>query len=259
MTGPVTTSPRRVAIMQPYLFPYIGYFQLAAAVDEFWLLDTVQFIQQGWMNRNVLLVNGHPTPFTISVKKKPRNDIIANKVYAQNAVRDCVKLSRTLQQSYSRAPYLETALKVVDDFKCYLLSKGNTADFTAATKVALQSSFDAIGLHTPIRKISELHLDNTLTGQDRIVAACRTIGATKYINMAGGQELYDPYEFQKFNVDLQFLEPVLSSYNQATHLFIPSLSILDVLSFVHSDDIKKMITQYCVKSSYQLRGQRAPL
>ncbi|MDW3118536.1 MAG: WbqC family protein [Roseovarius pacificus] len=77
--------------MQPYLFPYIGYFQLAAAVDEFWLLDTVQFIQQGWMNRNNLLINGHKTMFSIPVNKRPRIDLISNKAYGPTAARDCEK------------------------------------------------------------------------------------------------------------------------------------------------------------------------
>ena len=49
---------KSVAIMQPYFLPYIGYFQLLAAVDTFVVLDDVNYINRGWINRNRLLING---------------------------------------------------------------------------------------------------------------------------------------------------------------------------------------------------------
>ena len=245
MTGPTpvltAAPPRRVAIMQPYLFPYLGYFQLVAAVDEFWLLDTVQFIQHGWMNRNALLVNGQRTLFTIPVNKRPRLDTIANKVYGPNAVQDCTRLVKTLGQSYAKAPHVDTVIAIVQDFARHLAQTPQPADFTTATETALQSCLDAIGLATPIRRISSLGLDDTHTGQDRIIAACQTIGAQVYVNMIGGRDLYKADDFAASGIDLRFLRPVLPDYDQGLPAFEPGLSILDVLAHMSPDDIRKML------------------
>ena len=227
--------------MQPYLFPYLGYFQLAAAVDEFWLLDTVQFIQHGWMNRNALLVNGQRTLFTIPVNKRPRLDTIANKVYGPTAPQECAKLVKTLGQSYARAPHVDTALSVVGDFAQHLAQTPQPADFTTATEMALQSCLDAIGLTTPIRRISSLGLDDTHTGQDRIIAACQAIGARVYVNMIGGRDLYGANDFAANGLGLRFLRPVLPDYDQGLPAFEPGLSILDTLAHVPPDDIRKML------------------
>lgn len=242
MTGPAITPPRRVAIMQPYLFPYLGYFQLAAAVDGFWLLDTVQFIQQGWMNRNNLLVNGQRTLFTIPVNKRPRLvDTIDSKVYGPTAVQECTRLVKTLRQSYAKAPHVDTAIAVVQDFAQHLARTSQPADFTTATETALQSCLDAIGLATPIRRVSSLGLDDTRTGQDRIIAACRAIGAREYLNMIGGRDLYEAETFAAAGLALGFLQPVLPEYDQGLSAFESGLSILDVLAHVPPDDIREML------------------
>lgn len=238
MTAP---PPRRVAIMQPYLFPYLGYFQLIAAVDEFWLLDTVQFIQQGWMNRNALLVNGQRTLFTIPVNKRPRLDTIANKVYAPTATQECTRLVKTLSQSCAGAAHVETALSVVGAFAQHLERTPEPADFTTATETALKSCLDAIGLATPIRRISSLGLDDRRTGQDRIIAACQAIGARNYVNMIGGRDLYAAEAFSANGLGLRFLRPVLPNYDQGLAAFEPGLSILDVLARVPPEGIRKML------------------
>lgn len=242
MTGPSSpTQPRRVAIMQPYLFPYLGYFQLIAAVDEFWLLDTVQFIQQGWMNRNALMVNGQRTLFTIPVNKRLRVDIVTNKVYAPTSTQECTKLMKTLRQSCAGAAHVETALSVVEAFAQHLERTPKPADFTTATQTALRACLDAIGLATPVRRISSLGLDDRHTGQDRIVVACQAIGAQEYINMIGGCDLYEPGVFAASGLALQFLRPVLPEYDQGLPAFEPGLSILDVLAHVSPEDIRRML------------------
>jgi hypothetical protein len=236
-----TAPPHVVAIMQPYLFPYLGYFQLAAAVDEFWLLDTVQFIKQGWMNRNALLVNGHRTFFNIPVNKRPSLDTIDNKFYVPNATQDCTKLLKTLSQSYAKAPHVDNAISVVQSFTQHLAQTPHPTDFTTATEMALQSCFDAIGLTTPIKRISSLGLNGARTGQGRIIEACQAIGAREYVNMIGGLNLYDSGDFSACGIELCFLKPVLPEYHQGTATFETGLSILDVLAHVPQGDLLKML------------------
>lgn len=230
-----------VAIMQPYLFPYLGYFQLAAAVDEFWLLDTVQFIQQGWMNRNALWINGRKTMYSIPVNKRPRINLISNKSYAPTASKDSLKLAKTMRQAYAKAANVETAAQLVEDFAQHLERSSVAADFTSATEFALQRCFDVIGLTTPIKRISSLRLDQNLGGQDRIIAACQGIGAQNYVNMIGGRDLYDADSFAAAGLRLHFIDPVLPTYNQGHDGFEPGLSILDVIAHVPPTDIRKML------------------
>lgn len=241
MTGPTAARPRRVAIMQPYLFPYLGYFQLAAAVDEFWLLDTVQFIQQGWMNRNALLANGQRTLFTISVNKRPRLDTIDKKIFTDGAARDCAKLIKTLRLAYAKAEHVSTAVSLVKILKEHICQQSQDADFTTATEMALNSCFETIGLSTPIKRISSLELDDSLTGQNRIIAACQAIGAHDYVNMIGGRDLYSADKFAESGLELFFLQPDLPEYDQGLSSFESGLSILDVLARVAPADILKML------------------
>lgn len=242
MTSQTPTRPRRVAIMQPYLFPYLGYFQLAAAVDEFWLLDTVQFIRRGWMNRNHLLVNARKTLFTVPVTSGPRDQPILEKTYnREEALKALDKLAGTIRAAYKKAPHRDTALRVVQDFAQHLAQTPQPADFTTATETALQSCFDAVGLATPIRRVSSLGLEDTRTGQDRIIAACQAIGARDYVNMIGGRDLYEADAFAASGLALRFLRPVLPEYDQGLPAFEPGLSILDVLAHVPPEDIRRML------------------
>jgi hypothetical protein len=257
MTGPATAPPRRVAIMQPYLFPYLGYFQLAAAVDEFWLLDTVQFIRRGWMNRNHLLVNARKTLFTVPVTSGPRDQPILEKTYnREEALKALDKLAGTIRAAYRKAPHRDTALTVVQDFARHLAQTPQPVDFTTATETALQSCFDAIGLATPIRRISSLGLDDTRTGQDRIIAACQAINAQEYFNMVGGRDLYKSECFDAARLKLWFLEPALPEYDQGTPTFESGLSILDVLAHVPPEDIRKMLDEAQLTSASSKRLTR---
>lgn len=228
--------------MQPYLFPYLGYFQLAAAVDEFWLLDTVQFIRRGWMNRNNLLVNERKMLFTVPVTSGPRHQPILEKTYNQeDALTALDKLARTIRAAYRKAPYRDTTLAVLQSFAQHLAQAPQPADFTTATEMALQSCIDAIGLATPLKRISSLGLEETRTGQDRIIAACHAIGAREYVNVIGGSDLYDGENFAASGLELCFLQPVLPEYDQGIPTFEPGLSILDVLAHVPPEDIRKML------------------
>ena len=76
----------KLAIMQPYIFPYLGYFQLLNSVDHFVFYDDVNFIKGGWVNRNQLLINNQNKFFTVPLKKiisfTPINEVeIHKKLY----------------------------------------------------------------------------------------------------------------------------------------------------------------------------------
>ena len=241
--------------MQPYLFPYLGYFQLAAAVDEFWLLDTVQFIRRGWMNRNNLLVNNQKLLFTIPVNSGSRDQLIIDKTYNRDdALKALDKLSKTILVAYKDAPYRDATLNLVRKFSLHLERTDQPVDFTTATEIALRACFDVIGLSTPIRRVSSLGLEDTHTGQARIISVCKAIGAMEYVNMIGGHDLYKRETFAAHGIDLWFLQPVLPQYDQRTPEFESGLSILDVIAHVPPDKIRNMLSLAEVVDPLDHRG-----
>ena len=239
MTG--GKNPRRVAIMQPYLFPYLGYFQLIAAVDEFWLLDDVQFIQRGWMHRNRLLVGGQEWLFTIPINKHPRMDLICNQTFGQAAAFALDKLTKTMINSYARAPYISSATYLVSATAERIANTEGPADFTKTTRFGLEQTCAALGIDTVIRCTSSLSLDPELTSQARIIAACHAIGAESYVNMIGGKALYDAENFAGADLSLWFLNPVLTAYHQGEGTFVPGLSILDLMAWLPANEISPML------------------
>lgn len=237
--------------MQPYLFPYLGYFQLIRAVDEFWLLDTAQFIHRGWMNRNCLEVSGQRKLFTIPVNKRPRSDPITRQSFAPNAARECDKIAKTLRLSYAGSPYLHTAIALVQELGEHIACARKPADFTDVAEFALTRCMDVIDLSTPIRRLSSLGLDSTLVGQDRILAACKAIGVNTYTNMIGGRHLYDADAFNAFGINLCFLNPVLPRYDQGQAGFLPGLSIIDAVANVSPEGIREMLCAARIVSADQ--------
>ena len=63
---------KRLAIMQPYIFPYIGYFQLIADVDIFIVYDNIKYTKKGWINRNRMLQYGKDIMFSLPLKTQRR-------------------------------------------------------------------------------------------------------------------------------------------------------------------------------------------
>jgi phosphoglycolate phosphatase-like HAD superfamily hydrolase len=236
-----------IAIMQPYLFPYVGYFQLAHSVDVFWLLDTVGFIRRGWMNRNNLMVNGTETMFSVPVTSGPQDQPILEKRFAPDAPHALQKLVGTLHNSYAKAPYLERALGLVTELRDTLAAEAQGADFTTATELTLRRTFETLGLDRPIRRVSALDLGGDVKGQARIIAACKAIGARRDVNMIGGRAMYDVEAFATAGVELNFLEPSLKPYDRhAGGAFVAGLSILDLVSWVSPDDLPAYLDGYAL-------------
>lgn len=213
----------RVAIMQPYLFPYLGYFQLLNAADTFVLLDDAQFTNRGWINRNRLLVNGQLFRFTLPVRQGPRERSI-RATQVQPDPRHTTKLLAAITQNYRAAPGFRPVLDLCQ--RVLLAPEPNLAD---RLELSLREVMDHVGLTTPLLRSSALALAPKLRAQDRILAICRQLDATHYLNLPGGETLYSRPAFAAQGVELCFLQPVLEPYAQFSLPFVPSLSILDLL------------------------------
>ena len=225
----------RLAIMQPYLLPYIGYFQLINAVEKFVIYDDVNFIKQGWINRNRILVNGKDHIFTLklngasSFKRINQIDILNSKE----------KILKTVSQSYRKAPFYEQTMPLIQ--KIFSKQENNLASFLIFSLLEILKS---LNIDTPIVKSSEIAKTNLLKGQDKIIYICKLLDATVYINAIGGQGLYNREAFQKNNIKLQFIKSRDINYEQFNSFFIPWLSIIDVLMFNSLETIQEMLREY---------------
>jgi hypothetical protein len=227
----------KLAIMQPYVFPYIGYFQLINAVDKFVILDDVNFITRGWINRNRIIVNGKEHLFSIPVNKSSQNKLISDSEFLDTSWKK--KFLKTIEQSYSKAPFYEECFGVISSIlsineKC--ISKWLYAQINLICIY--------LKIKTEITESSRVYCNRHLKAQERIIDICIQERTDIYINPIGGRELYNSDAFTKNNIRLYFLKSISEKYTQFTKEFVPSLSIIDVMMFNSVDEIHALLNKY---------------
>ena len=187
----------KLAIMQPYFMPYIGYFQTMAAVDTYVVYDDVQYIKGGWVSHNYLLVGGKKQMFTIQLKGASPNKLF-NEVEVGDDFR---KFEKLLQFNYGKAPYYDEVMPVLKTIFAY--EDRNLARFLWNSYCEL---FSFLGIDTNIILSSAVDKDCSLKGKEKVLDICRSLGADTYYNAIGGQELYDKQEFADHGINLFFVK-----------------------------------------------------
>lgn len=230
---------KRVAIMQPYFLPYVGYFHLINSVDEFVIYDNIQYTKKGWVNRNRILVNGSDKLLTLPLKKDSDYLDVKDRVLADNWEAEKIKILNQIMVSYKKAPYFDEVFSIVDSI--FKLPNNNLFEFILESlyKICVYLEID-----TKITISSDVDIDHTLRSRDKVIAICKKLNASTYINAIGGQELYDIQDFNNEGLNLKFIKSPPLNYKQFKNEFIPWLSILDVLMFNKKSDITKYLTQY---------------
>ncbi|MEO6364769.1 MAG: WbqC family protein [Luteimonas sp.] len=214
----------KAAIMQPYLFPYIGYFQLIKAVDVFIVYDNIQYTKKGWINRNRFLHGGSDAMFSLPLKNDSGFLDVRERKIATDFNRN--KLLNQLRDAYRKAPHFAATFALVED----VLACDETNLFLFLHQ-AIQKTCDHLGIDTPIVVSSTIDIDHGLQGESKVLALCEAVGADAYINSIGGQELYSRETFGARGIALAFLRSTLVEYPQFEHAFVPWLSIIDVMMF----------------------------
>jgi len=230
---------KKVAIMQPYFFPYIGYFQLINSVDEFVIYDNIQYTRKGWINRNRILVNGKDQLFTLPIKKDSDYLNVVERTISDTWVKERNKLFKIIQTSYIKAPYFEAVNKLIED--CLLDNELNLFKFLLNN---LNKINTYLNIQTPIVVSSSIKIDHSLKSQDKVLSICKKQKANTYINAIGGVKLYCKETFLNQNINLNFIKSGNIEYKQFTSNFTPWLSIIDVMMFNSVDDIKKYLNNY---------------
>jgi hypothetical protein len=229
----------KVAIMQPYFFPYIGYFQLINAVDKFIIYDDVNYINRGWINRNNILVNGAAHLIQVPLVGASQNKLI-NEIEIVPDTKWKTKLLKTIHQSYVKAPFFNPVYTLVES-----VLNEETRSISALNLAAIKAVCGYIGIQTEIIPSSSTYTNKHLKGQERILDICKQENVTHYINPIGGITLYDKNYFSDKNIDLFFIQTKAILYKQQQiSTFIPHLSILDVLMNVGKIEINELLNNY---------------
>lgn len=228
-----------LGVMQPYLFPYLGYFQLIHAVDRFVLYDDVTYIKQGWVNRNQVSVAGKPLLFTLPLKGASSHTLIRELMVDPAQYRPWrTKFLRTVGQAYARAPHAPEVLALLDS----ALPEEATR-LAAVLAGSIRAVLQRVGCTTELVEGAAHYHNAHLHGQERILDICAQEHASTYVNAPGGRALYDHTLFAERGVSLRFIEPRLEPYPQSGGPFMPGLSIIDVMMYNAPEQLRDLMNQ----------------
>lgn len=233
-----------LGVMQPYFFPYIGYFQLIKHVDKMIFYDDVTYIKNGWIDRNRILINGSPHYFKVPLDSASSY----RKICDIGLNLECFekwrgKFLRQLQSTYCSAPFYKLGMDLVENVlftecssigELALLSVKNVANYLKIETVFLQSSVD--------------YDNRDLSRSERLIDFCKIEGCNTYVNNYSGSDLYNVEYFASEDISLKFLKPIITEYSQKnSNVFVGGLSILDLIMNINCDEIIKEQFKYTIE------------
>lgn len=232
-----------IAIMQPYIFPYIGYFHLINAVDKFVFYDDVNYIKGGWINRNRILLNNRENLFTIPLKGASSfqqiNQTQVNQLLYPKWKK---KFLISLEQSYKKAPFFKESYHLIQDTLNQPINNDSISDLAIAS---ITSIANYLKLPNVFEKSSTTYPQTKgMEKASRLIEICNINNANTYINPSGGKELYDKSSFKEKGINLFFIKNKLPTYQQFSSTFVPGLSIIDVMMFNSKEDIQEILNHY---------------
>ena len=231
----------KIGIMQPYFFPYIGYWQLINCVDEFIIYDDVNYIKKGWINKNNILFAEQPKQINIKIKDASQNRLIKDTQLAQTE-EDSQKLLKLLKQSYKKAPYFDSTYVILEK-----LLTNVPAGLSEYLLYTMKELCTYLKIDTRLILSSNIQKNDILKGEEKIIDICKNRKADYYINAIGGKQLYHSERFDQEGIILKFIKTKNILYSQHINEFIPNLSIIDVMMFNSLEEIKKLLLEYILE------------
>jgi hypothetical protein len=231
----------KIAIMQPYFMPYIGYFQLIKHTDLFILFDDVQYIRHGWLNRNRILKPEKDWQYIIAPLQKHNQTDLIKDIKVQKQKEWKFKIFRQIEHYKKKSPFYLQTVSILE--QCFSNEEDSITKLNANI---LQKICDYIEIPFNFKISSEenYNYSNVSDAGEWALRICEQIGATTYLNPLGGKELFDTKKFNDSNIGLCFLNPGDISYSQRRNGVIEtSLSIIDVLMFNSPEQIKQLLNK----------------
>ncbi len=225
----------KLAIMQPYFFPYIGYFQLINSVDKFVFYDDVNYIKSGWINRNRLFLADDVRYITVPVEGASS----FKKINATQIKKDdkwMVKIIDLIKNNYSDAPFYAPVCGLIES-----TLYSNSENLSALAKFSIMNTANYIGVNTEFVLSSVVYKNQEKTGVDRVIDICIIEKSTEYWNLPGGRDLYNAELFGAHDIGLRFVDVLIEPYQQKNNKFYPGLSIIDVLMYNKPSRVLQML------------------
>lgn len=226
--------------MQPYFFPYIGYWQLIHAVDLYVVADNVHYIKHHWINFNRILgEKDQPHYFGIEISHASCNHLISETKRVVNR-KQAEYLCRVLKFYYSKAPYYNEAMEVI---KPILLDE--EPDLTRYLTNQLRVISKYLGIKTEIKLLSEVTPRWDCRAPEVIRRTCEHFGHTTFTSSINGNIYYTKDAFREMGVNLEFL--VRNDdirYKQRSDEFVPDLSIIDMMMYCSREELHDMLDRY---------------
>lgn len=232
---------QRIAIMQPYFMPYIGYFQLIETVDTFIIYDDVNYIKGGWINRNRVIINNQVAYMNLELSGASPNKKI-NEICLNQNPHWKKKLIKTIKQSYAKAPYFKEVFPIFEE--TLSSDEWNLSSFIYQSLMKWMQYLD---IKTKLVESSTVYQNQDLKNVERVLDICKQENADTYINPIGGMELYSKEQFAQQGLTLYFIQTDTIPYTQYRDPFVPNLSMLDVLMFNSPESIKLLLKKFELK------------
>lgn len=229
----------KVGVMQPYLFPYIGYFQLIKSVDAFVFYDDVNFIKKGWIHRNRILVDGKVHLITFPCIGISQNKYIKD-IRVDTKDKTYGKILKTIFLNYRNAPNFEQVFPLIE---AVLTTEYDSIALMSIESVKVVSEFIGLDVNFYISSI-DFAESKGMDRADRLIDITKKLNGNKYINVYGGKDLYEKDYFLKNDIELNFLKHELNTYKQFKEPFCEGLSIIDVLMFNDVTKIREELLNY---------------
>jgi len=226
----------KLAIMQPYFFPYIGYWQLLSSVDVFVVYDNIQFVKNGWIHRNNITINDQTKLFGLPLEKASSTLNIVDRSLSKNSKSHILKVLAQIENSYKSAPYFDIVFPILKEI--FLNNNKNLFEYIF---FSINRICQYLDIKTKLIVSSYVDIDHNLKSQDRVIAISKFLGADEYINTMGGRHLYDFEVFRENGIELRFFKPENIQYTQLKEGFAPNLSIIDIMMFNSVKELQAML------------------
>ena len=213
-----------IAIMQPTFLPWAGYFGLMDSVDEFVLLDHVQFDKRSWQQRNQIKTANGAQWLTVPVITKGKKEQAICDVQLQADDKDFpTKILKSIEQNYKKAPYYGDYIQSIEEIFLQPHTHLNMLN------TALINYFrQCLGVATPVL----LSSDMSVTGAKAalLVDICQKRQANHYLSPPGAQDyIAASNDFEQAGIKVNYFTYEHPEWGQQYGNFIPYMSVIDLL------------------------------
>ena len=227
-----------VAIHQPNLFPWLGYFDKILRSDRFVLLDSVQMPLTGssYPNRVSILIGDKPGAIQIPAARGLEARAAIRNAHIANVPKCREKILATVQQNYAKAPFAKEVLPVLTPL--ILNPAGTIGEYN---ELAIRRIAQLLGQpNEKMVRASDLSTSGSST--DLLISIVRAAGGDTYMAGGGAGGYQEDEKFPAAGVKLiyqEFRHPVYPQFKSET--FVPGLSIVDALMNLGFDGTRALI------------------